>query len=69
MFRDSEKQYLSALKQHTSVDIYLYISKVYAKLDQPLNSINKLKEANKKFPFETSILQGIARIQEVGFCL
>ena len=65
MFRDAEKQYLSALKQHVTVDIYLYVSKIYVKLDQPLNSINKLKEGNEKFPDETSLLQGIARIQEV----
>jgi len=67
MLRDSEKQYLSALKHHVSIDIYLYLSKVYVKLDQPLNSISKLKEANAKFPFETSLLQGIARIHEVFF--
>jgi tetratricopeptide repeat protein 8 len=66
MFRDSEKQYLSALKNNITVDIYLYLSKVYAKLDQPLNSINKLKEGNEKFPFETSLLQGVARIYEVN---
>ena len=64
MFRDAEKQYLSALKQLITIDIYLYISKVYVKLDQPLNSINKLKEGNEKFPFETTLLQGIARIHE-----
>jgi tetratricopeptide repeat protein 8 len=65
LFRDAEKQYLSAIKQHTAVDIYLYLSKVYIKLDQPLNSIARLKEANEKFPNETSILQSIARIYEV----
>lgn len=65
MFRDAEKQYLSALKQHSTIDIYLYLSKVYVKLDQPLNSVSKLKEANGKFPFETTVLQGIARIYEV----
>ena len=65
MFRDAEKQYASALKQHKSIDNYLYVSKVYAKLDQPLNSISKLKEANEKFPFDTTVIQGIARIYEV----
>jgi tetratricopeptide repeat protein 8 len=64
LLRDAEKQYLSALKQHPSVDVYLYLSKVYTKLDQPLNSVAKLKEANEKFPFETTLLQGIARIYE-----
>ncbi len=67
MFRDAEKQYQSVLKQQISIDIYLYLSKVYVKLDQPLNSITRLKEGNEKFPFETSLLQGIARIQEVMF--
>lgn len=65
MFRDAEKQYQSVMKQQISIDNYLYLSKVYVKLDQPLNSITKLKEGNEKFPFETSLLQGIARIQEV----
>ncbi len=65
MFRDAEKQYLSAVKQQANVDNYLFLSKVYVKLDQPLNSLAKLKEANAKFPHEVSILQGIARIHEV----
>ena len=66
LFRDAEKQYLSSLKQHANIDIYLYLTKIYVKLDQPLNAIAKLKEANEKFAFETSILQGIARIYEVN---
>ena len=66
MFRDAEKQYLSALKQHSCIDIYLYLTKIYVKLDQPLNAIAKLKEANEKFAYETSLLQGIARIHEVN---
>jgi tetratricopeptide repeat protein 8 len=69
MFRDAEKQYLSAVKQQANVDNYLYLSKVYVKLDQPLNSLAKLKEANAKFPFEVFILQGIARIHEVRICI
>ena len=58
---------MSALKRNATVDVYLYISKVYVKLDQPLNSIGKLKEGNEKFPFEPSLLQAIARIYEVGY--
>ena len=66
LFRDAEKQYMSALKQHVNIDIYLYLTKIYIKLDQPLNAISKLKEANEKFAYETSVLQGIARIYEVS---
>lgn len=66
LFRDAEKQYMSALKQHVNIDIYLYLTKIYIKLDQPLNAISKLKEANEKFAYETIVLQGIARIYEVS---
>ena len=65
LFRDAEKQYLSATKQQPLIDTYLYLSKVYGKLDQPLNSLAKLKEANEKFPYEPAILQSSARIHEV----
>lgn len=66
LFRDAEKQYSSAIKQQPIIDSYLYLSKVYVKLDKPLNSIAKLKEANEIFSHETTILQGIARIYEVN---
>lgn len=69
LFRDAEKQFASALRENPSVDVYLFLSKVYARLDQPLNSINKLKEGNQRFPFDTSLLQGIARIYEVYLLL
>jgi len=64
MFRDAEKQFASALKNNVHIDTYLYLSKVYVKLDQPLNSLARLKEGNEKFPFESSLLLGMARIQE-----
>lgn len=64
LFRDAEKQYSSAVKQQPTIDNYLYLSKIFVKLDQPLNAITKLKEANEKFPYEPTILQAIARIQE-----
>ena len=64
LFREAEKQFISALKQNPTLDTFLYLSKIYVKLDQPLNCINRLKEANQKFPFEVSILQGLARVYE-----
>ncbi|RNA25447.1 tetratricopeptide repeat 8 [Brachionus plicatilis] len=73
LFREAEKQFISALKQNSPLDVFLYLSKIYVKLDQPLNSINRLKEANQKFPFEVSILQGMARVYEamgdMGECM
>ena len=35
-------------------------------MDQPLNSINKLKEGNQQFPYDTALIQGIARVYEVN---
>ena len=39
MYRDSEKQLKSALRDGEIVDTYLYLCKVYVKLDQPLTAI------------------------------
>ena len=67
MYRDAEKQLKSALKQEDRVDTYLYLSKVYVRLDQPLTAIETYKQALEKFPGETSLLTGIARIHEVSY--
>jgi tetratricopeptide repeat protein 8 len=67
MFRDSEKQYLLSLDIQPMVDTYLYLAKVYLRLDQPLLSITKLQEGLVKFPYEPCLIQAIARIYEVCF--
>ncbi|CAF0748211.1 unnamed protein product [Didymodactylos carnosus] len=64
MFRDAEKNYLSALDIQPMVDIYLYISKVYTRLDQPLLAISKLTDGLTKFPQEPFLVQAMARIYE-----
>jgi tetratricopeptide repeat protein 8 len=65
MFRDSEKQYLLSLEIQPMVDTYLYLAKIYLRLDQPLLSISKLQEGLEKFPYEPCLVQAIARIHEV----
>ncbi|CAF4746556.1 unnamed protein product, partial [Rotaria magnacalcarata] len=65
MLRDSEKHYLLSLEIQPMVDTYLYLSKIYLRLDQPLLSISKLQEGLEKFPYEPFLLQAIARIYEV----
>lgn len=67
MFRDSEKQYLHSLEVQPMVDTYLYLAKVYLRLDQPLLSITKLQEGLEKFPLEPCLIQAVARIHEVCF--
>lgn len=66
MFRDAEKNYLLALEIQPMIDIYLYLAKIYLRLDQPLLSISKLQEGLEKFPHEPCLLQAIARIYEVS---
>ena len=39
LYRDAEKQLKSALRDEEIVDIFLYLAKVYVKLDQPLTAI------------------------------
>ena len=53
MFRDSEKQLKSSLRDQEMVDTYLYLAKVYVRLDQPLTAIEILKKVlclYKMFP-------------------
>ncbi|KAK3750717.1 hypothetical protein QZH41_017275, partial [Actinostola sp. cb2023] len=64
MFRDSEKQLKSALRDTEIVDTYLYLSKVYRRLDQPLTAINTFRKGLDKFSGETTLLTGIARVHE-----
>jgi hypothetical protein len=50
MFRDGEKHYLLAVKVQPMVDTYLYLAKVYLRLDQPLLAVSRLQEGLEKFP-------------------
>lgn len=64
MYRDAEKQLKSSLKQQDHVDTYLYLCKVYCRLDQPLTAIEVFKQGLEKFQGETTLMTGIARIYE-----
>ena len=65
MYRDAEQQFKSALKQQDHIDTYLYLCKVYIRIDQPLTAVDIYKQGLEKFQGETSLLSGIARIYEV----
>lgn len=64
MYRDAEKQLKSALKQQEMVDTFLYLGKVYLRLDQPLTAVEAYKQGLEKFPGETTLLTGMARVYE-----
>jgi len=65
MYRDAEKQFKSAIADQPMIDMYLYLAKVYIRLDQPLAAIDVYKQGLVKFPQEVSLLLGQARVHEV----
>jgi len=65
MYRDAEKQFKSAIADQPMIDTYLYLAKVYIRLDQPLAAIDIYKQGLVKFPQEVSLLLGQARVHEV----
>lgn len=65
MHRDAEKQFKSAISDQPMIDSYLYLAKVYLRLDQPLSAIDIYKQGLVKFPQEVSLLLGQARVHEV----
>jgi len=65
MYRDAEKQFKSAIADQPMIDSFLYLAKVYIRLDQPLAAIDVYKQGLIKFPQEVSLLLGEARLQEV----
>uniref|UniRef100_A0A8C5E6S8 Tetratricopeptide repeat domain 8 n=1 Tax=Gouania willdenowi TaxID=441366 RepID=A0A8C5E6S8_GOUWI len=64
LYREAEKQFRSALNQQEMVDTYLYLAKVYQRLDQPITALNLFKQGLDHFPGEVTLLTGIARIHE-----
>jgi len=65
MYRDAERQFKSAIADQPMIDTYLYLAKVYIRLDQPLAAIDVYKQGLVKFPQEVSLLLGQARVHEV----
>ena len=47
LLRDAEKQFKSALGNGQFVDVYLFLAKVYVKLDQPLTALDIFKKVTK----------------------
>lgn len=66
LFRDAEKQFESALTDQSMVDTYLYVAKVYIRLDQPLAALKIYSQGLERFPDQVPFLLGQARIYEVS---
>ncbi|CAB1335194.1 unnamed protein product [Coregonus sp. 'balchen'] len=61
LHRESEKQFRFALNHQEVVDTYLYLAKVYQRLDQPITALTLFKQGLDHFPGEVTLLTGIAR--------
>jgi len=67
MYRDAEKQFKSALTDQPMIDSYLFLAKVFLRLDQPLAAIDVYRQGLVKFPQDVSLLLGQARVHEVSY--
>ncbi|KAG9460612.1 hypothetical protein GDO78_020689, partial [Eleutherodactylus coqui] len=65
LFREAENQFKSALVHQNMVDTFLYLGKVYARMDQPLTALSTYKQGLDWFPKEVTLLCAVARIHEV----
>ncbi|XP_068110664.1 tetratricopeptide repeat protein 8 isoform X2 [Hyperolius riggenbachi] len=64
LLREAENQFKSALAQQEMVDTYLYLGKVYVRMDQPLTALTLYKQGLDRFPKEVTLLCAVARIHE-----
>lgn len=65
LLRDAEKNFREALAYaDVSVDIFVWLGKVYIRLDQPLAALDIYKQGLERHPNETLLLRYAARIHE-----
>ena len=48
LYRDAEAQFKSALKHFSTIDMFLYLCKVYVKLDQPMNALDYFQKVGRE---------------------
>lgn len=64
MVREAEKQFIASLQHCKQVETYAYLGKCYRRLDQPLSSVEHLKQGLEHFPNDPTLMTGLARIYE-----
>ena len=65
LFPEAEQQFNSAIKQSPMIETYLELCKVYIRLDQPKTILNTYMKAIERFPNDTGLVLGAARIYEM----
>ncbi|XP_064464016.1 tetratricopeptide repeat protein 8-like isoform X1 [Ornithodoros turicata] len=64
MLRDAERQFRSAQTQQAMMDTFLWLGKVYIRLDQPLAALEAYRQGLDLFPGDATLLTCIGRIYE-----
>ncbi|XP_060865064.1 tetratricopeptide repeat protein 8 [Metopolophium dirhodum] len=64
LLRDGEAQFRSALQHGPNIEVFLRLSRLFIRLDQPLSSLDICQKAMSWFPHEITLLIEMARIFE-----
>ena len=64
LYRDAEKQFASSIKTQPMVLTHLELAMVALRLDQPKKALEVYLQACEKFPQDTAVMVGIARVHE-----
>lgn len=61
LLRDGEAQFRSALQHGPNIEVFLRLSRLFIRLDQPLSSLDICQKAMSWFPHEVTLLIEMAR--------
>lgn len=64
LLRDAERFFASSLREQEMAETYLWLCKVFLRIDQPNRALESYQQASEKFPGEVSLLLGSARIYD-----
>ncbi|PRP75274.1 TRP protein for ciliary function [Planoprotostelium fungivorum] len=64
LYRDAERFFLSSLKDQEMVSSYVWLSKIYQRLDRPATAMDILLKACETFPNEVTLTLAVARIHD-----
>jgi len=64
LYREAERQYAASVKTQPMVASYLQLANVSLRLDQPKAALLIYKQGAERYPHDTALLLGVARVHE-----
>lgn len=61
LLRDGEIQLRSALQHGPNIEVFLRLSRLFIRIDQPLTSLDICQQALSYFPYEVTLFTEMAR--------